>query len=255
MVKTGGRTASQLQDDHSAPKKGVSTYIPETCSCGDNSGTDKSPSRSNITKSRPVDEAIQAAMKRSEKDLQHELGFFHCPEQADFQDRITINKYTFSTYRASESHGVIFFQAGDATLVPGKVRSIFLVKQDSSTHIFLAVHRFLTPEPSLPNPFARYPEFGASLWSSETQKEVTIVPGSRKIYHAIYRDWEFKIMVMKPLNRVSNFYYLRWKMADLRTLGLLSWVNIVSHHYDGFVSGVPGFELIFGHVCVCCVLS
>jgi hypothetical protein len=156
-------------------------------------------------------------MKKSEKDLQRELGFFHCPEQADFQDRITINKYTFSTYRTSESHGVIFFQLGDATLVPGKVRSIFLVKQDSATHIFLAVHRFLTPEASLPNPFARYPEFGASLWSSEIQKEVTIVPGSRKIYHAIYRDWDYKIMVMKPLNRVSDIYYLGWKTAKFRS--------------------------------------
>ena len=165
-----------------------------------------------------MDEAILTAMKNSEKDLQCELGFFHCPEQADFQDRITINNYTFSTYRTSESHGVIFFHARDAaTLVPGKVRSIFLVRQDSTTHIFLAVHRFLALESSLPNPFARYPEFGASLWSSEIQKEVTIVPGSRKIYHAIYREWDYKIMVMKPLNRVSNIYSLGWKTANHRS--------------------------------------
>lgn len=145
-------------------------------------------------------------MKKGEKDLQRELGFFRCPEQADFQDRVTINKHDFTTYRTSESHGVVFFQeAGEASaLVPGMVRAIFLVRQDSATHIFLAVHRYLTPAASLPNPFARYPEFGASLWSSETQKEATIVPGSRKIYHAVYRGWDYKIMVMKPLNRVSN---------------------------------------------------
>lgn len=168
-----------------------------------------------ITKSKPQDDAIQAAIKKSEKDLQCELGFFYHPEQADFQDRVTINKHEFTTYRTSESHGVIFFQeaAGVSALVPGIVRAIFLKRHDSATHIFLAVHRYLTPTASLPNPFARYPDFGASLWSSETQKEVTIVPGSRKICHAIYRDWDYKIMVMKPLNRVSE-YYLRQKLAS-----------------------------------------
>ncbi|KAH8983007.1 hypothetical protein EDB86DRAFT_2834165 [Lactarius hatsudake] len=162
-----------------------------------------------IVKSRPLDEAIRDAMKKSEKDLQRKLGFFHCPEQADFQDRVTINEHEFATHRTSESHGVIFFhEIGDVSaLVPGVIRVIFLVRQDSTSHILLAVHRYLAPTISLPNPFTRYPEFGASLWSSETQKEVTIVPGSRKIYHAIYRDWDYKIMVMKPLNRLKAEIY------------------------------------------------
>ena len=157
-------------------------------------------------------------MRKSEKDLQHKLGFFHCPEQANFQDKVTINQHEFTTYRASESHDVIFFQeAGNTSaLVLGIVCVIFLVKQDNVTHIFLAVHCYLMPTTLLPNPFARYPEFGASLWSSETQKKVTIVPGSRKICHAIYRNWDYKIMVMKPLNRVSDIIleHARW-LANL----------------------------------------
>jgi hypothetical protein len=165
-------------------------------------------------KSKPVDDAIQAVIKKSEKDLQRELGFFHHPEQADFQDRVTINGLEFTTYCMSESHGVIFFQeaGGVSALVPGIVRAIFLARHDSATHIFLAVHRYLTPATSLPNPLASYPDFGASLWSSEMQKEVTIVPGSWKICHAIYQDWDHKMMVMKPLDRVSK-YYFGWKLA------------------------------------------
>jgi hypothetical protein len=172
-----------------------------------------------ITKSKPLDDAIQAAMTKSEKDLQRELGFFHHPEQADFQERVTINKHEFTTYRTSENHGVIFFQeaGGISALVPGVVRAIFQVRHGSATHKFLAVHRYLAPTASLPDPFARYPEFGASLWSSETQKEVTIVPGSRKICHAIYRDWDYKIMVMKPLNRVSNINLDGSWLANLRS--------------------------------------
>jgi hypothetical protein len=155
---------------------------------------------------KPLEEAIQAAMRKNEKELHRELGSFRCPEQANFQDRVTIHDHEFTTYRTSESQGVVFFQEASDTcaLVPGLVRSIFLVTQDNTTHTFLAIHRYLTPKTSLPNPFARYPDFGASLWSSETQKEVTIVPGNRRIYHAIYRDWGYKILVMKPLNKVSN---------------------------------------------------
>lgn len=154
-------------------------------------------------------------MKKNEKELQHELGHFRCPEQADFRDRVTIHNHEFATYRTSKSHGVIFFQeAGDpCVLVPGMIRTIFLVTDDITAQIFLAVYRYLAPPASLPNPFTRYPDFGASLWLSETQKEVTIVPGNRRICHAIYRDWDYKILVMKPLNRVSNIILLEKKIA------------------------------------------
>ena len=138
--------------------KEVSTYLRCAQSLRQ-SDTDKSPSRTKkvaIMKLKPLDATIQAAMKKSEKDLQRELGVFHHPEQADFQDRVTINKHEFTTYCTSESHGIIFFQeaGGVSTLVPGIVHAIFLVRYDSVTHIFLAVHRYLMPTPSLPNPFA-----------------------------------------------------------------------------------------------------
>jgi hypothetical protein len=101
---------------------------------------------------------------------------------------------------------VIFFREGPSadSLVPAIVDAIFLVPLDGIKHVFLAVYRHLALPASLPDPFTRYPDFGAGLWLSETQNEITIVPGSRDIYHAIYRNWEHKIMVMKPLNRVSD---------------------------------------------------
>jgi hypothetical protein len=138
--------------------------------------------------------------------MESQMQNFHCPDKVNFQDRVTIRNHEFTTYRTSESHGVIFFNtaAGANSLVPGIIRAIFQITQDSAEHIFLAVQCYLAPPTSLPNPFTRYPDFGASLWSSEIQKEVTIVPGNRDIYHAIYRDWDHKIKVMKPLNRVSN---------------------------------------------------
>jgi len=146
-------------------------------------------------------------MKKCESDLQRKLGNFHCPDEVTFQDRVTIRNHEFMTYHTSESHGVVFFRdtVGVNSLVPGKVCEIFLVTQGSADHIFLAVHHYLTPPTSLPNPFTHYPDFGASLWSSETQKEITIVLGNCDIYHAIYWDWDYKIVVMKPLNKVSHY--------------------------------------------------
>lgn len=161
-------------------------------------------------------------MKGGENDLRRELGDFHCPERVNFQDRVTIHDYEFTTYRTSESHGVVFFQAaaGSSSLVPGMVRAIFLVTQDSAEHIFLAIHRYFEAPRSLLNPFAQYPDFGASLWSSEMEKEITIVPGNRKIYHAIYRNWDYKIMVMKALNGVSPHVILHegWPLTSFQNV-------------------------------------
>jgi hypothetical protein len=145
-------------------------------------------------------------MEKSKKDLEQELGTFHCPEVADFQDRIMIHNCKFTTYCMSESHGVLFFEEASHTssLVLGMVCTIFQVRQDRTAYTFLAIHHYLTPGASLPNPFANYPDFGASIWLSEMQKEVTIVPVKRTIHPAIYWDWDHQLMVMKPLNKVSE---------------------------------------------------
>jgi hypothetical protein len=80
-------------------------------------------------------------MEKSEKDLELELGTFHCPEVAVFQDRITIRGYEFATYRTSENHGVLFFQEASnaSSLVLGMVRAIFQVMQDHTAYTFLAI--------------------------------------------------------------------------------------------------------------------
>src|SRR6266702_8913289 len=87
-----GRIVSRLWNDHSVPKTEVRTYLNthSTHSLRDESDTDIPSPKPKKAKSKPLDKAVRAAMKRSEKDLQCKLGFFHCPEKADFQDRVTI---------------------------------------------------------------------------------------------------------------------------------------------------------------------
>src|SRR5260221_505447 len=83
-------------------------------------GTSKAPQRAVTSRSKPLDETIRAAMKKSERDLQRDLGKSYRLEEADFLDRVTICGHEFATYRTSESHGVIFFQVavGSNSLAP-----------------------------------------------------------------------------------------------------------------------------------------
>jgi hypothetical protein len=72
----------------------------------DESHIDKTSKAPKATSSRlmPLDDVVQAAMKKCESDLQCELGNFHCPDEVNFQDRVTIHDHEFTTYCTSESH-------------------------------------------------------------------------------------------------------------------------------------------------------
>ena len=70
--------------------------------------TSKAP-KATSSRLKPLDDVVRAAMKKCESDLQRELGNFHCPDEVNFQDRVTICDHEFTTYHMSESHGVVFF--------------------------------------------------------------------------------------------------------------------------------------------------
>ena len=204
-------------------------------------GTSNAPQRTVTSRPKPLDETIRIAMKKSERDLWNELGRSYCLEEADFQNRVTIQGHEFATYCMSESYGVIFFQdtAGSNSLALGIICAIFLVRQDGEEQIFLAVHHYLMPPVSLPNPFTCYSDFGAGLWSSEMRKEVTIVPGNRDIYHAIHRSWDHKILVMKPLNRVS--VYSKLSHADHSPTDYVQLLELLT----GCIQGTGGLLFFF----------
>lgn len=112
---------------------------------------------------------------------------------------------------AGKKDSVIFFQpSADEPLVPGVIRQIFSQPRVEpngieTQDIFLAVQRFkpLVDADRIHDPFKRFADFGAGLWHGATAK-VEIIAPSQKICHAIHRRWNDKILVMRPLNRVSN---------------------------------------------------
>ena len=125
------------------------------------------------------------------------------------QCRIRGLQYKRST--AGKRDSVIFFQPkADAPLVPGVIRQIFSLPQANPDGIkmqgmLLAVQRYkpLVTTERIRDPFTRFEDFGAGLWHNATDK-VEIITPSQKICHAIRRRWDEGILVMRPLNRVSN---------------------------------------------------
>jgi hypothetical protein len=125
------------------------------------------------------------------------------------QCRIRGLQYKRST--AGKKDSVIFFQPrADAPLVPGVIRQIFSqprvnVNGIETQSVLLAVQRYkpLVEADCIHDPFKQFADFGASLWHGSTAK-VEIITPSQKICHAIHRRWNDKILVMRPLNRVSN---------------------------------------------------
>lgn len=133
------------------------------------------------------------------------------------QCRIRGLQYKCST--AGKKDSVIFFQprAGEP-LVPGVIRQIFSQPRLNPDgieikRVFLAVQRYkpIVDADHIHDPFKNFADFGAGLWHGATAK-VEIISPSQKICHAIHRRWNDNILVMRPLNRVSNSS----KSTDLR---------------------------------------
>jgi hypothetical protein len=123
--------------------------------------------------------------------------------------RIRGLQYTRST--AGKKDSVIFFQPkAGGPLVPGVIRQIFSLPRvnpegNKTRGILLAVQRYksLADIDHIRDPFKRFTDFGAGLWH-EKMDRLEIITTTQKICHAIWRQWEDKILVMRPLNRVSH---------------------------------------------------
>jgi len=74
--------------------------------------------------------------------------------------------------------------------------------------LLLAVQRYNPNGSGLEDPFQRFEDFGAHLWSSSVSKVEILLP-SNEFCHGIVCPWDGVdgpgLLVMRPLNRVSQF--------------------------------------------------
>ena len=107
-----------------------------------------------------------------------------------------------------KASSLVFYRTGvqPEDLVPAEIFDIFHVytrnseKDDEARLVyFFEVKRFLKAElKGNPDPFIRYPGFGASLWSVRTDPASVVIPADRVVCHGIRRKWNADTYVMKP---------------------------------------------------------
>ena len=71
---------------------------------------------------------------------------------------------------------------------------------------FAAVCKNLPIAEGTEDPFCLYADFGVGLWREDYANDLCIVPLLKGvIYHVINMPWVDGILVIKPLDRVSNY--------------------------------------------------
>ena len=123
---------------------------------------------------------------------------------AKLHQRVTIGGRLFATKNRSRCNAEVFFKPLNCEdLMPGVITGITSI-EDSDQEIFvLSIYpRKPAPECTI-NPFARYPDFGAELWSTEFEKEFMIIPATQPICHSESRTWDTGVAVLKAITSVG----------------------------------------------------
>lgn len=134
------------------------------------------------------------------------------PRRAVKEDRMVFEGSTFSVEKTTKSMGLICTKSGN-TYVPGKLREIISIAYPDSSNdkllrilYLLVVHQHVPASSKIRNPFRKYPEFGANLWSNDCYARPSIAPvvPGMQFCHGIFRNWDEKHIVVKAVNRVGE---------------------------------------------------
>jgi hypothetical protein len=117
----------------------------------------------------------------------------------------TVLAIRHTTQAVSRCDSSIFFK-GSGRLVPGVIEYIFSVpSKDSKKTYYIAARKNLPVSNSVVDPFQMYEDFRASLWRDKYGTDLDIVPIVGSVFcHTISMAWEYGVVVMKPLDKVSD---------------------------------------------------
>ncbi len=118
--------------------------------------------------------------------------------------RVMIAGRMFASEAQSRRDAEIFFQHPNSRqLVPGLIIGIYSFENGDEKTFILSVKARKPPPSQIPNPFTRYPDFNAELWSTEFESEVLRIPVRQLIYHSEGLPWAQHVLVLKPIKLVS----------------------------------------------------
>jgi len=117
----------------------------------------------------------------------------------------------YSDFLTSAKHSLIYFKDPiDNRLKPAQIRLIFQhchLQQIIITETFVAIHTYI-PASMTMDPFIHYPDFRAGIYEAEPCHEVRVIPASHIHCHANQRPWDSSFVVMRAIDRVSNYEIL-----------------------------------------------
>ena len=148
----------------------------------------------------------ETVIPRELEDVLMHLGVVHRETGIRVYKRCRLSGIQFATHKASRTDCYIFFKDG-GDLQPGKIDMLFGIKlAGGREEHFAAVCKNLPIAEGTEDPFRPYADFGAGLWREDYANDLCIVPLLKGvIYHAISMPWVDGILVIKPLDRVSNY--------------------------------------------------
>jgi hypothetical protein len=148
------------------------------------------------------DKAFRIAFEAVSKTLPH-------PQDVNFRsaqkhERVTIGGRLFATKNRSRHNAEVFFKPLDCEdLVPGVIAGITSIEDGDQEIFVLAIQPRKPASTFIMNPFARYPDFGAELWSTEFEEEIVCIPATQPICHSESRTWAAGVVVLKAITSVG----------------------------------------------------
>ena len=122
---------------------------------------------------------------------------------AQKHERVTIGGRMFTLKNRSRRNAEVFFKPLDGDDLPGVIAGINSI-EDGNQEVFVLAIQPRKPAPAcIINPFARYPDFGAQLWSTEFEEEIMCIPATQPICHSESRTWVTGVVVLKAITPVG----------------------------------------------------
>ena len=119
-------------------------------------------------------------------------------------ERVAIGGKLFATKNRSRCNAEVFFKPLDCEdLLPGVIAGIFSIEDGNQEVFVLSIQPRKPAPPCIINPFARYPDFGAQLWSTEFEEEIVRIPATQPICHSESRTWVTGVVVLKAISSVG----------------------------------------------------
>jgi len=151
---------------------------------------------------KPYDNAFRIAFEKVSRTLPRAQDYNF--RYAKKHDRVTIGGKLFATKNRSRCNAEIFFKPLDnENLLPGVISGIVSIEAGDQDVFVLSIQPRKPAPACTINPFARYPDFGAQLWSTEFEDEMVCIPATQPICHSESRTWATGVVVLKAISSVG----------------------------------------------------